>query len=336
MPTTTPKPTLPCKVRLTVSFLSFVIGNSLRSNGTVNRRLISFFTRNVPPNPNPVDGVTTSDVIVDTTRNIWFRVFVPSAAASAASLPVVVFFHGGGFVFLSPASKPYDDFCRFFCRSLNAVIVSVNYRLAPEHRYPSQNDDGFDVLKYLDENGAVLGNTADVSKCFLAGDSAGGNIAHHVAVRVCKEGLRFVKIIGLVSIEPFFGGEERTESELMTVDPMVSVEKTDWYWKAFLPNGSDRDHGAVNVCGPNAMDISGLDYPNSLVVVAGFDSIKDWQKRYCEWLRKSGKEAELIEYPNMIHGFHLFPDLPDTPLFLSRVKDFISNQIGIPTLNFNF
>ncbi|KAK7314848.1 hypothetical protein VNO77_33376 [Canavalia gladiata] len=326
MPTAA-KPTLPWKIRMLASFVSVIINASCRSNGTVNRRLCNFFDRQVPPNPNPVDGVTTSDVTVDPTRNLWFRLFVPSSAA-AASLPVVVFFHGGGFVFLSAASSSYDTVCRFLCRSFNAVIVSVNYRLAPEYRYPSQYDDGFDVVKYIDENDVILGNKADVTKCFLAGDSCGGNIAHHVAVRVCKERLRVVNIIGLVSIQPFFGGEKRTESESIKVDPLISIEKTDWYWKAFLPNGSDRDHGAANVSGPDAEDISGLDYPNTLVVVAGFDGLLDWQRRYYEWLKKSGKEAELIEYPNMVHGFYLATDLPDTSRFVSQVKDFITKQMA--------
>ncbi|RDX70868.1 putative carboxylesterase 18, partial [Mucuna pruriens] len=325
MPAST-KPILPWKLRLKISVLSFFMNASRRSNGTVNRRLFNFFERKVPSNANPVDGVTTSDVTVDPARNLWFRLFVPSAAAS---LPVVVFFPGGGFAFLSPDSAPLDAACRFFCRSFNAVIVSVNYRLAPEHRYPSQYDDGFDVVNYLDQNGAVLDNIADVNKCFLVGDSSGGNIAHHVAVRVCKEKLGLVKIIGLVSIEPFFGGKDRTESEIrLTQDPLISLEITDWFWKAFLPNGSDRDHEAANVSGPNAVDISGLDYPNTLIVVAGFDPLKDWQRKYYEWLRKSGMAARIIEYPNMIHGFHLFPDLPDTSLFVSDVKDFIAKQVA--------
>ncbi|CAJ1952425.1 unnamed protein product [Sphenostylis stenocarpa] len=323
---TSTKPTLPWKLRLMTSLLSHLLNASRRSNGTVNRRLFNLFDRQLPPSPSPIDSVITSDVTVDATRNLWFRLFSPSTSTATATLPVIVFFHGGGFAFLSPASTVYDAVCRSFCRSFNAVIVSVNYRLTPEHRYPSQYDDGFDVVKYLDENGAALGN---VGKCFLAGDSAGGNIVHHLAVRVCKERLRFVRVLGLVSIEPFFGGEERTESEnRLKQDPLVSLDITDWYWKVFLPNGSDRDHEAVNVSGPNGEDISGLDYPNTLLIVAGFDPLQDWQRRYYEWLRKSGKDVEIMEYPNMIHGFHLFPDLPSTPLFLSHVNDFIKKQVA--------
>jgi len=318
------KPTIPWKLRILTSLLNLLLKASRRSNGTVNRRLFNLFDRQLPANHNPIDAVATSDVTVDAKRNLWFRLFSPSP--SAATLPVVVFFHGGGFTFLSPASSTYDAFCRSLCRSFNAVIVSVNYRLAPEHRYPSQNDDGFDVVKYLDENGAVLGN---VGKCFLAGDSAGGNIAHHVAIRVCKEKLRFVRVIGLISIEPFFGGQERLESEIrITQDPLVSLDATDWYWKAILPTGSDRDHEVANVSGPNAVDISDLDYPKTLLVVAGFDPTKDWARRYYEWLRKWDKDVEIIEYPNMIHGFHLFQYLPESLQCLSHANHFINKQVA--------
>lgn len=134
----------------------------------------------------------------------------------------------------------------------------------------------------------------------------------------------------MVAIQPFFGGEERTksETELAEVDVIVSIRRTDWMWKAFMPPGEgiDRDHEVINVSGPNAADISKLDFPAIMVVVAGFDSLKDWQTRYYEWLKKSGKEAYLIEYPNMIHAFYIFPELPESAHLISETKQFIHKQ----------
>ncbi|TKY45004.1 carboxylesterase 18 [Spatholobus suberectus] len=320
-----PKPVLPWKTRISISFLSTLTDAARRSNGTVNRRLMNFLDRKSQPNATPVNGVSTKDVTVDATRKLWFRVFTPTAAGDGP-VPVVVFFHGGGFAFLSPDSFAYDAVCRRFCRRVPAVVVSVNYRLCPEHRYPSQYDDGEAVLKFLDENRAALPGNADVSKCFLAGDSAGANLAHHLAVRVAKSGLR---VVGLVSIQPWFGGEERTEAEVrLDGAPLVSTARTDWLWKVFLPDGSDRNHGASNVSGPNSEDLSGLDYPDTLVFVGGFDPLQDWQRRYCEWLRNSGKNAQLIEYPTMIHAFYIFPDLPESSRLISQVKDFIAKRIS--------
>ncbi|PWA45547.1 Alpha/beta hydrolase fold-3 [Artemisia annua] len=134
------------------------------------------------------------------------------------------------------------------------------------------------------------------------------------------------QVIGVVAIQPFFGGEERTNSEIELKNaPIVSPERTDWYWKAFMPPGEgyNRDHPIINVSGPNAVDISKLDFPATIVVVAGFDSLQDWQKRYYEWLKKSGKEAYLVEYPNMCHAFYLFLELPESEQVMSEVKDFI-------------
>ena len=279
------------------------------------------------PTPKPFKGIISSDITVDPTRNLWFRLYTPTTTTDTSFLPVLIFFHGGGFTFLSASSFSYDAVCRRFARKLPAVVISVNYRLSPEHRYPCQYDDGFDVLKFLDRNQSLLPKIADLSKCFLGGDSAGGNLAHHVAIRAGRERLGVVKLIGLISIQPFFGGEERTESEIrLPAAPLVSVERTDWIWKAFLPDGSNRDHESANVSGPNAVDISGLDYPETVVVVGGFDPLQDWQRRYYEWLKKSGKEARLIEYPTMMHAFYMFPELPQSAQFMAQVKDFVSNK----------
>ncbi|KAL2334443.1 hypothetical protein Fmac_015656 [Flemingia macrophylla] len=329
MKATTSKPNLPWKVRLSVSLLTILWNICRRSNGTFNRRLFSVTDRKAAANPAPVDGVSSSDMTVSADRNLWFRLYTPSSSSSSASLPVVFYFHGGAFTVFSADSITYDSLCRLFCRSLNAVVVSVNYRLTPEHRYPAQYDDGVDVLKFIDQNGGVLPCSADVSKCFLAGDSAGANLAHHVAVRVSKEGLGTINVVGLVSIQPAFGGEKRTQSEIeMNRVPIISLGFTDWHWKALLPHGSNRDHEAVNVIGPNAVGIVGLDYPSTIVFTGGFDPLRDWQRMYYEWLRKSEKEAQLIDYPNAIHAFYFYPELPETSLLVSQVKEFMSKQMS--------
>ncbi|KAL2497843.1 putative carboxylesterase [Abeliophyllum distichum] len=334
----TSSPALPWKTRIQLSILNTFNDASRRRDGTVNRRLLRFFDSRIrtPANPNPINGVRTSDVTVDSSRNLWFRLFIPTQltehddSSSDSQFPVIVFFHGGGFVYLSPDVKSYDVVCRRFARKIPAVVISVNYRLAPEHRYPAQYEDGFDVLKFLDNEKSVLPENADLSRCFLAGDSAGGNLAHHVAKRACESKFKDLKIIGLMAIQPFFGGEERTkaEIELAGVDLLVSVSRTDWMWKAFMPEGKgmDRDHEVINVSGKNAADISQLDFPATLVVAAGFDSLQDWQKRYYEWLKHNGKEACLVEYPNMIHAFYVFPELPESGHLISQLKDFIHNQ----------
>ncbi|KAJ6368145.1 hypothetical protein OIU78_000675 [Salix suchowensis] len=293
---------IPWRTRLALAVLSVVTDMSRRSDGTINRRLLNLLDFKSSPSPNkPVRSVFSSDITVDPTRN------------------------------LCAASSTYDAVCSRFARRFPAIVLSVNYRLTPEHRFPCQYDDGFDVLRFLDNNRAngSLPPNADLSKCFLAGDSAGANLAHHVAVRVCRAGFQNVKVIGLVSIQPYFGGQERTRSELQLVGyPLVSVERTDWCWKVFLPDGSDRDHPAVNVSGPNAEDISGLDFPDTIVFVCGLDPLQDWQRRYYEWLKRSGKKATLIEYSNMFHAFYIFPEVPESRKLFSEVKEFVDRRLS--------
>lgn len=323
-------PILPWRTRFSLYLVSAVTDASRRPNGTLNRRFINILDIKSPPNETPANGVMSFDVKVDSTRNLWFRLFVPTRPQNdGVPLPVIIFFHGGGFTFLAPDSRIYDAVCRRFARKLPAVVISVNYRLAPEHRFPSQYEDGFDVLKFLDEHRDIsaLPKNVDLSRCFLAGDSAGGNIAHNVAFRACSAEFREVKVIGLIMIQPFFGGEERTESEIrLAGSPLVSIVRTDWQWRAFLPEGSDRNHEAANVCGPNSVDISGIDFPGTLVFIGGFDPLRDWQSRYYEWLKRSGKDATLVDYSTAVHAFYLFPELPEASLLFTEVKAFVEKK----------
>ncbi|KAF6141490.1 hypothetical protein GIB67_000871 [Kingdonia uniflora] len=327
------KPEISWSLNVILSLLSNVTDFARRSNGTVNRRLLSYLDVMAKGPPQTVNGVKTSDVTVDPTRNLWFRLYVPTDHVNdpSISLPVIVYFHGGGFTFMSADTNMYDWVCRKIARHVPAVVVSVNYRLSPEYRYPSQYDDGFDTLKFLDR-GDIEGfpRNADVSRCFMAGDSAGGNLGHHVARRYAERVTEFNKLraIGLIAIQPFFGGEERTGSEtrLDGLTPIVNLERCDWHWKVFLPegSGSDRDHEVINVFGPNAVDISGLkDFPVTLVVIGGYDPLQDWQRRYYEGLKMSGINARLLEYPGGIHCFFLFSQLPQGSLLITELKNFV-------------
>ncbi|KAJ0024189.1 hypothetical protein Pint_07206 [Pistacia integerrima] len=270
-------PNLPWIPRLLMTFLAFLVDLTRRPNITVNRRLFNLFDFKAPASKKPINGVATSDIKVDPSRNLWFRLYTPETygGRGGACMPVVLYFHGGGFCYLAANSFSFDRYCRRLARELRAVIVSVNYRLAPEHRHPCQREDGVDVLKFIDKtNIENLPAYANLKQCFIAGDSAGGNLAH----------------------------------------------------QAFLPQGSNRDHPATNIFGPNSVDISGLSFPATMVVVGGFDPLQDWQRRYYEGLKKSGKEAYLIEYPNCGHSFYAHTQIPESSLLIEEMKNFIRLQ----------
>ncbi|KAD5317699.1 hypothetical protein R6Q59_033032 [Mikania micrantha] len=324
---------LPWKTRILLALFDTAIDLLTRKDGTVNRGLVKLVDFRIKPLSEPKNGVKTHDVVVDPTRNLWFRVFIPTQHV-VGDLPVMVFFHGGAYILFSPDAKVYDDVCRKFARQLHVIVVSVDYRLAPENRHPAQHDDGFDVLKFLDiEDNRLkwLPENVNISRCFVAGDSAGGHIAHHVAHRACEFNFQQLQVIGVVAIQPFFGGEERTDSEIrLDGTPITSMKRTDWFWNAFMPLGEpyNRDHPIINVSGPNGVDISGIDFPPTLVVVAGFDILRDWQIRYYQWLKNSGKDAYLVDYSNMFHTFYIFPELPESDQLLVEVKDFIHKVLN--------
>ncbi|KAL2478862.1 putative carboxylesterase 18 [Forsythia ovata] len=335
------KPYLPLMLRLKLCMGNFFTRICFRCDGTINRSLFDLLDRKVEPNSTVVIDnihVSSSDITVDPSRNLWFRLFVPrttnnggGGGGGGSALPLIIYYHGGGFSFFGPDSKPCDDFCRCLAAKSPAVIASVNYRLAPEYRYPCQYEDGFDTLRFINaQNYKILPSNVDLNKCFLAGDSAGGNIAHHVAVRACQKSQELDKlvIVGLVAVQPFFGGEERTQSELrLTKAPILNVEGTDRLWTMFLPEGADRNHHAVNVeANFESMDMKNVKFPSTLVIVGGFDPLQDWQTRYAKWLKKSGKQVELIEYPNAFHSFYGFPELPEFTLFIKDVRNFIRKQ----------
>ncbi|KAJ0959866.1 hypothetical protein J5N97_000404 [Dioscorea zingiberensis] len=275
----------------------------------------------------PYKGVTTSDVTVDQTRNLWFRLFVPSTTSSPR------LFTRRRFLPRRRLQLPQPRLLRLRRRLPQIRPPNPRRRSLrqlpplPEHGYPCQYDDGLDVLKFLDQNPDSLPDLADRSRCFLAGDSAGANIAHHVAVRACLEPfLRVVKPVGLISIQPFFGGEERTESEIrLEGAPLVSVTRNRLAVEGVLasrvdpgPRGGER--GRAERGGHYGSGVPGYG-----CVRWGLDPLQDWQRRYCEWLRKSGKEAKLIEYPSMVHAFYVFSELPESNQLFSQVKDFVAS-----------
>ncbi|KAL6841880.1 hypothetical protein ACP4OV_028392 [Aristida adscensionis] len=327
-------PALPWTVRLQLFGLVAATDLAQRREGTVNRFVFSLADRQVAAAARPDRlGVRSADFAIDASRGLWARVFSTAASAGGPPLPVVVYFHGGGFALLSAASAPLDALCRRLCRGLGAVVVSVNYRLAPEHRFPAAYDDGVDALRFLAATGLPGGLAADLSRCFLAGDSAGGNIAHHVAQRwtAAPPSPSPVRLAGIVLLQPYFGGEERTAAELRLegVAPVVNMRRSDWSWRAFLPEGADRNHPAAHVtgeAGPEPELAEG--FPPAMVVVGGLDPLQDWQRRYAGMLRRKGKAVRVVEFPGAIHAFYIFPELADAGPVVKDIKAFMDENLG--------
>ncbi|KAF8662967.1 hypothetical protein HU200_055553 [Digitaria exilis] len=229
------------------------------------------------------DGTVWKDVAYDASRGLKLRVFRPPTGTDKR-LPVVVYFHGGGFCFGTFEHPHIHAFCLRLAAELPALVLSAVYRLAPEHRLPAAIDDGAAVLAWLRPAAEPwLAESADLTRVFVSGESAGGNLAHHVAVRIL--------------ITPFFVGVERTGIECEPpAGVSLTVEMFDQFWRMSLPAGATRDHPAANPLVTAAL-------PPVLVVAAGRDLLRDRVVGYAERLRGMGKVVELVGFDAEEHGF---------------------------------
>ncbi|KAL7132525.1 hypothetical protein ABFS83_12G079900 [Erythranthe nasuta] len=282
-------------------------------------------------------GVTCGDIIIDKYTNVWARVYVPrKKQQQQEKLPLLVYFHGGGFCVGSASWICYHDFLAKLAASVNCVVVSVNYRLAPENPLPAAYDDGVVALGWLRKQQFAGGGggewwteRCDFSRVCLAGDSAGANIAYNVAVRVATPPL---PLRGLVLIQPFFGGEARTDSEKYMVQPprsALTLAASDTYWRLSLPAGADRDHPWCNPAGELPAARVGV-----LVCVSEMDILRDRNLEFCERLRNNytkgggggggggGRKVEQVVSKGVGHAFQI---LDKSPLSQTRVLELISH-----------
>lgn len=159
------------------------LGIHRNPNGTFTR-LNDAAPHTAPSSHDPTLPVLTKDITINQTNKTWLRLFLPRIALSSSNpnkkLPLIVFFHGSGFVLLSAASTMFHDFCVEMANSVEAVVASVDYRLAPEHRLPAAYEDGVEALRWIGKSeDEWLTQYADYSKCYIMGNSAGATIAYH-------------------------------------------------------------------------------------------------------------------------------------------------------------
>ncbi|CAL5091306.1 unnamed protein product [Urochloa decumbens] len=283
------------------------------SDGTV--------VRSTPPIAAAPEGVRADpsvewkDAVYDAAHGLGLRIYKPAAAAgggAAKKLPVVVYFHGGGFCIGSYAWPIFHAACSRLAAGLDAVVVSADYRLAPEHRLPAAIDDAAAVLLWLRDNITTqpwLAEHADAARTFVAGESAGGVLAHHMNARffsgTASEQLRAVRLRGFVQMMPFFAGGEPTPSELACPDgAFLDRDMAGRYVRLSLPAGAAADHPFLN---PFSLDaapgLEGVDVGPTLVVVAGDDILRDRNLEYVRRMREMGKPVEAVEFKGQGHAF---------------------------------
>ncbi|XVF35590.1 hypothetical protein REPUB_Repub18cG0159200 [Reevesia pubescens] len=203
-------------------------------------------------------------------------------------LLVLVYFHGGGFCIGSTTWLGYHQFLGDFSVAPQSIVLSIDYRLAPEHRLPIAYDDCYSSLGWLCSqvtNKSWFKQLADLSHVFLTGDSAGGNIVHQVAIKAMRNNALHVKIKGLLLIHPYFGSEERTERE--RADGVASyVAMNDMFWRLGIADWSNRDYFGCNFQKQEVSETEWTEFPAVVVCVAGLDFLKERGVMYDEFLQK--------------------------------------------------
>jgi acetyl esterase len=237
-----------------------------------------------------------------TAANVPVRVYTSKQSGGPARAadpghpvrPLIVYFHGGGFVFGD--LRGGDWMCGTVARDLDAVVVSVDYRLAPEHPFPAAVEDCYATLIWAAEHAHEFG--ADASKIGVMGDSAGANLSTVVALMARDSG--DVTVSHQALLYPSVGAGD-TESRRKNAD-------------AYILSGADMDKYGELYGGPfddwrvspiKAASLAGL--PATLIEVGGHDPLHDDGVIYARALENAGVEVELIEYPAMPHGFLSFP-----------------------------
>ncbi|KAK1425646.1 hypothetical protein QVD17_21001 [Tagetes erecta] len=275
-------------------------------------------------------GVTCRDLVIDKFTNIWGRFYVPKRDVK---LPFLVYFHGGGFCVGSAAWSCYHEFLALLASKAGCVIMSLDYRLAPENRLPSAYEDAHKALMWVKQQALTESNQWWSSQCdftnmFMAGDSAGGNIAHNVMLRLCANGAHDLKPLtfkGNILIQPFFGGESRTRSETLMVQPpgsALDLTTSDTYWRLSLPKGANRDHPWCNPWSKRLTMVERMRYLTTMVCVSELDILKDRNMEFCKVLGSSGIEVEHVVYKGVGHAFQI---LDKSHLSQMRTKEMISH-----------
>jgi acetyl esterase len=246
----------------------------------------------VGPKDVPI-GKVANLAIPTTNGEIPARSYTP-VAAGGEPLPTLVFFHGGGFVIGSVDT--HDGLCRMLANLSACRVISIEYRLSPEHKFPAAVEDAFATTSWIEKNAAQLG--IDANRLAIGGDSAGATLSAVVTQMARDAGAP--KLAFQMLLFPATHMAAETVSRRQFAEGYFLEGKTiEWFFNHYFAPDADREHPQAS---PLLADkFSGL--PPAYVMVAGFDPLHDEGVEYAEKLRAAGVSVALDDYPEMVHDF---------------------------------
>lgn len=236
-------------------------------------------------------GRVEERIIAGPATDLRIRIYWPTATFEAP-VPIVVFAHGGGFVFCDLDS--HDDLCRRMCNGVGALVISVEYRLAPENPWPAAPEDVYTATVWASHNAHQLGGDPD--RVVIAGDSAGGNLAAVTTLLARDRG--GPTLSAQLLIYPVVAADFDTTSYRDFASGYYNTRAAmQWYWAHYVPNHADRKHPFA---APLHADLAGL--PPAVVVTANYDPLATEGTHYANLLAAAGIPVIHRSYP-AVHGF---------------------------------
>lgn len=240
----------------------------------------------------PDVGVTTSDrTIPGPGGPLPVRVYTPQEGS--APYPVVVYYHGGGWVIAN--KDVYDAGARALAKLANAVVLSVDYRQGPEHKFPAAHDDAFAAYKWVLSNAASI--KGEQSRVAVAGESAGGGLALATAIQARNDGVPLPAAI--IAIYPIAGTDTMTPSYVENAQavPLNRAMMT-WFFNNYLRSPADRQDARVNLV---AADLHGL--PPTTIINAQIDPLRSEGEKLADKMRAAGDQVDQRTFPGVTHEF---------------------------------
>jgi len=224
---------------------------------------------------------------------IGFRLYRPLAGA-AGLLPTLVYYHGGGFVIGN--IETHDSTCRRLANASRCQVISIDYRLAPEHPFPAPIDDGIAAFRHIRDNAAAFG--ADASRLAVGGDSAGGALAA-VVCQTCRDAGEASPAFQMLIYPATDYSRPSKSRQAFAEGYFLGKDLIDWFWKAYVPAGTDVTD--LRLSPLLAKNFAGL--PPAFVLTAGHDPLRDEGRAYADRLIDAGVKTTYANYPGTIHGF---------------------------------